>query len=915
MPLVIDPDDLSQGAVTTPTDAVWGTPTGREVAITSVGTELPDLNAGVYFEIRDHPDAENNGLYRVNETNPTTGTITAFKISGVAPIANAGGQTVRVFGTTATAKSVHFDTDTRNMYLLEQGNLDTDGVTVQADYSFIKLRWKDDNDLIKHPFPMIAITPEQFEFIADWNPFDAAPIGPFPTVTQGFDWTDGGGGNDTLTSNDPTEPSWVINGFRVGDELVVRGSEFEPDQTITILAISGVSDEVAEFATGTVSGTNTDDNTLVVRGAIRSRKLLRTGGWSEVAELNSLLLRQYPGVITLGTFEDALNDVAYGQFGDDPTDTGAAEDFDFAGPVNEAVLSYLANVAGPDTGTGFVVTLNTPVAGTDRLSRNDGGDFEADGFQVGGQVTIRTAEDAQNTGTFLIVGLTAGVDGDLDLQAQGGGDPGMVANAADTTMVLDINNRNQFRPRLRIRDADTNGKTFDASNLPAIGITGFDDFNNRVFRFPLANATDLKIAETDANIDANTPYTEMTIRYFDQAFNREVDSPTNRDFGVVIDVGTHSGVDGSFSASGNTLTSAEGGIVDDGRYEGGSLRIHEGADENTDFTIASGAPAITATTIQITSTFTATETNISFTAQRAAPVVASAEEIYEFVQRRLRENADIDDTDQVVTGRTADELMRFVGDAAELGQGIPVNPNGGGSGVIIEGFDSNDTNRLTFFDNTGTARTFPFVAAGTIQFNANLVNDTGPAEYFMFFEYTERFTNTGFGISGASGATATLDSSVTDLTAELTDGDYIRLTGYANDTNNGIWILTGTPAGAGPWTAAVRKVDGETVVNETAGPSVNLDKNPIDSPDAILVDDNSGADITGIIGASSVAFDFDYDNNVQGGRTAATDADIVIRALGEELGAFVEVFGTITRATGLVFSVVAPLERNFTNPV
>jgi hypothetical protein len=81
------------------------------------------------------------------------------------------------------------------------------------------------------------------------------------------------------------------------------------------------------------------------------------------------------------------------------------------------------------------------------------------------------------------------------------------------------------------------------------------------------------------------------------------------------------------------------------------------------------------------------------------------------------------------------------------------------------------------------------------------------------------------------------------------------------------------------------------------------------------VDDNGGADITGTVGGASVGFDFDYDNNVQGGRTAATDADIVIRALGEDLAAFVETFGTITRATGLSFSVVAPLERNFTNPV
>ena len=297
-----------------------------------------------------------------------------------------------------------------------------------------------------------------------------------------------------------------------------------------------------------------------------------------------------------------------------------------------------------------------------------------------------------------------------------------------------------------------------------------------------------------------------------------------------------------------------------------------------------------------------------------SPVTASAEEIYEFVQRQLRRDADIDTTDQVVTGRTADELLRFVGDSLEAGQAIPTNPNGGGSGVIIEGFDSNDTNRLSFFDNTGTERQFPFVAAGTITFNQNLQDDSGPAEYFMFYEYTERFTNTGFGLSSASADTATLDSSTTDLVAELADGDFIRLSGFSNEANNGIFVLTGSPSGTGPWTAPVRKLDGETLVDESAGPTVDLDKNPIDSDDAIIVDDNSGADISGAVPGASVAFDYDYDNNTQGGRTAGTDADIVIRAIGTDTAAFVEVFGTITRATGLSFSVVAPLERNFTNP-
>lgn len=816
MALIVDPDQLSQGAVTT-TGASTVTFSGASGATVTINgsADLAVIAAGDFFEVRDALNSANDGLYEETGGTPTTSAITATKVAGPNPVNDATGQQIRMFGNTTTPKSVHFDTGAKSVYLIEQGNLSVDGATMQAVYSFAKEEWKDDVDLIAFPFPLIAITPEQFEFIDDWNP---------------------------------------------------------------------------------------QDNTSPV---IQTRKLIRTGGWSEVSAAD-VLLAQYMGTVTLGQFEDNANDVAYYQLGNDPTDTTSTIDFTFAGPVNEAIQVYKGEVLGPyPTATeGFDITLDTPSAGIDRLTLNGAGSFLTEGFRVGSGITISNAETAANNGQYQINAVTATT---MDLVAVGGGDPGLTAVTDDNTMTVSVDDRFAIKLFLRVRDADPNGKTFDQSDLADIGFTAVD---NKVFRFPLANATDLKISETDANIAANSPYTQMAIRYFDQPFNREVDSATNRDFGVVIDVGTHSGVDGSFSAAGTVLTTAEGGMTVS-QFAGGTLRIHEGTDENTTFTISDN----TATTITISGgSFTATESNISFTAQRSSPVVATAEEIYEFVQWSLRQAADIDDTDQTVTGETADELLRFVGDSLECGQGIPSNPNGGGSGVIIEGFDSNDTNRLTFFDNTGVGRTFPFVAAGLITFNANLVNDTGPAEYFMYFEYTERFTNTGFSLTGASGATATLNSSVTDLVAELANGDYIRLTGFANAENNGVWVLTGAPAGTGPWTAAVRKVDGQTVVNEAAGPSVSLDKNPIGSPDAILVDNNSGADITGTIGASSVAFDFDYDNNVQGGRTAATDANIRIIALGLDTAAFVEVSGVIVRATGQSFSVVAPLERNYSNP-
>lgn len=284
---------------------------------------------------------------------------------------------------------------------------------------------------------------------------------------------------------------------------------------------------------------------------------------------------------------------------------------------------------------------------------------------------------------------------------------------------------------------------YGKTSLTAIGVTAMDSI---AYRFPVSTGADLKTAADDATVAANSPYTQILVRYFDQAFTRDVDSATDRNFGIVVDVGTHSGVDGSSTAAGNTLTSAEGGITG-ANYTGGKLTVHEGANAGT-YTV-SGTPS--ATVVTITGTFPSTVANQSFTLQRASPIVATAEQIYTKVQYLLRQAADIDSTDQSVTGKTADQLLHFVGDTLVCGRdaagNAPSNPNAGGSGVVIEGFSATDTNRLTFYDNTNTARTFPFVASLAINFGANLMADAS-AVYRIYFTTLPGAGN-DFGESGA----------------------------------------------------------------------------------------------------------------------------------------------------------------------
>jgi hypothetical protein len=629
----------------------------------------------------------------------------------------------------------------------------------------------------------------------------------------------------------------------------------------------------------------------VAAQSIQSKKLVRTAGWSEFDSTGAILQRQYSGIVTLGNFEDDVNDNAYYSLGTDPTDTGAAVDFTFAGPVNEAILVYSDIGVQGD----IVVTGNNNINSVT-------GDFINDGFKVGGSVTVRNAEDPANDGTWVLTAVTA-----TDLTVSG---TPLTNNADDTTMGLAADNRNAVFPKVRVRDADPTGKTYDASSIAAIGFSLID---NKAFRFPLSSVSDPFITETDANIAANSPYTEVRARYVEGTYNREVDTTTKRNFGIVIDVGTHS-KDQGVSNGTTTFTSANwnaGAGEALGDYTGGTLIIHEGTDQGS-HTI-SGTPTAPGGTLTIVLTvaLTGSETDLSFTMERATPLTATAKEIYEKVQYQLRQDSDIDETHNVVTGRTADELINFIGlTDVRFGESAPTNPNGGGSGVIVEGFDSNDTNNMFFFDNGGTSRNFPFVAAGTIGWSETLYPLDSAPEYWMFFQYSERVTVADFAISAASGDTASFDSSGANLPTVVTN-DYVQLTDMTNEENNGIWVVTDATPTASQFDA--RKVDGQTVVNEGAA-SHPLDLDPADSPQGIIVNDNGGSPITGSIGAASTSFDFDYDGNAQGGRTPGVDADILIKAIGLEDAVYAEALGVITRNTGLSYSVVSPLERNYQNP-
>lgn len=138
-----------------------------------------------------------------------------------------------------------------------------------------------------------------------------------------------------------------------------------------------------------------------------------------------------------------------------------------------------------------------------------------------------------------------------------------------------------------------------------------------------------------------------------------------------------------------------------------------------------------------------------------------------------------------VKGNIANPLFGFIGDTlATLG------------GVYIDNFATNDTNRIELYDITvdggltseyvpvvTTKRTFPFVAAGTMVFNAELVNDDD-AKYYMYFTNDDAGDNSGNDYDTVN-AIIVNDNSGNPITGSVTTSEIAFTYDYDNNIQRG----------------------------------------------------------------------------------------------------------------------------------
>ena len=714
-----------------------------------------------------------------------------------------------------TETEVNIDAENRDITLNLAGNLSADGVTLQALYSYLKKAWR----------------------IQTFTIGSGSSSGTTVTVANVTNVLPGMAVAVTAGTGTITAAATVVS--------VDSATTFTLSETPSV-ALSGATvqftNHLIEYPFPLVAITPeqfewsfdwTPSNAL-------SRQLLRTAGWREITTAG-LVTAEYVGVISLGNIDGTPTgggDKVYyayraaakktNGFTFSATQiTGAAGDFDSFGNGD------VVNISG-STGNDGIYTITTAATGSLTFP---GATFSTTGLDSA-TVTIRKI-NYESEADFTYAGA--------------------VNEAIQTFDGTTDNRTNELAIFIR-----EDGKTFDKSDTPAIGIATGDIINYQVFRFPLAESTDNKYTVNDAAIELA-----------DGA-------------GEFYDIAAGNGPEINFLAAdvgSNTLYTTD---LLSGPFNFGVTIDATAGDGNG--TNSTGA--------------------------------LTTEQLYSWVKYRLRRptsDGTVDDegADSVVQiGKTSDELLEFVGDTLQTKRVENADNTVVLDGVAIINFADGDIGNLRFRSTTNdTLQRFPSISSGQIQFNDNLKEDAA-GTFTMYFTYTRQYSVADLTWTQGAGSSGTLTGAAT--LPVTTQGDYIDVSGFTVSPNlNGVYEVTNTGTTS---SINVTRIDDLVL---PAGPEAqtgganNFRFNPVNSPDAIVVVDKDDNEIRGTTLVDfNYSFKFDQDLSPASGNTAenrlATEpANVSIRAVGTDKAQWVNTPFVITNNSGLNISVNAPLERNY----
>ena len=478
-------------------------------------------------------------------------------------------------------------------------------------------------------------------------------------------------------------------------------------------------------------------------------------------------------------------------------------------------------------------------------------------------------------------------------------DPSYYAQIEDfTTATSSFDKTGELNENVPITGANTYFKAFNRvqgknySSYALLSEQGLSALSYQAYSFPLSNSADNKITNTDDV--AVTAMTGIKINYL---------------------LGK-----GFTTFAGATVYPAESVVVDDtGRWFFTAL----GGTSTAAITAVSGD-------VSITDWVAYEGERLIGTVYRAFNRILSSDgayltqPVYEWSQYQLRRTGvDINAADVatiaqragVTNGEKAGDLLFFVGEQLYTHDGL-----------FVDGYASAEKNSYTFGDIRVDAggvdtegkpvasdpREFPFVSTGNNNFGANIVAaevaNAGTTKYALYYDYITSTTDStiGFTVTASPAGDITWTGTALD---HIIVGDYLVFSGFATDVLNGEWLVDSTGANT---MGVTRQGAGITVATEAAGASVTALEDPFESAGATLVKKDDNSDITGAVTAAQISWDYDYDNDTEGGR-AIGDVPVTLVTIADDGAQYLTVSHTITRTAGQNITANPVDELNYKN--
>lgn len=867
---------------------------------------------------------------------------------------------------------IHINAVDKTFYFKGGGNLASagSGATGQAVYSFFKDRWQDTAAITKFDFPMLSITNEQFEFIDGWIPDDGATY-TFTDLTfadadpdtithaDGIDFRDYYKVGDTITISGGTNDG---NVFTV--EIV----------TATVITLD-IGDAVT--AASNVAGTITSNIVAQTGFDTTTSKIIRTAGWAEtngtvvnkrssgIVSLGTLVdntdqpyyaqdnsftasttnteytgpvneaVRIFAGVtaaageIDFVSTNTILSDGTYRldvfEVGDVitvTTTTNNNTDYTVAAVVSPYELTTVETVTA-ETPTTCQLTLD--LSSYYAMYVRERGKLYADSDLIDIGVSTQALIDAStSTMTYIVYRFPFSNATDLNLETTADNQIDLVTTttAALTDVVFSATNTLTVASGLAgFVDGDYIKIKGSSVNDGFYTVNGASSATTLVVNETLSNVDDsgLDIIVTADGVADVSPYEVIDVEYLK---NPQTGTGVVNITGDWATGFTYALGDVAYDITGTPNSKSD---PDGARwyYVSATTGVSTGANMNADtgntWTIwekASGFgerwvnDAYYAFSVIIDANNTVSAGDEKANSPYTHASGGDKENIYDWAQWALRQT-DFIDIDATRNGNITNLLAIFVGATLETA-----------TGVFIDDLKPVDTNSVKFYDYAGTSRSYPLVVTVTINFNNNLSTDTDAVFYAYYSDPVADMnsgtdespvgTGTGAGIAGDTVTDATknyplnglvgLTGTITGTTGNLDDGDYVVASNTATEvtftslsytadessTTNLLVLFSGNEFGTVGATQVVRSPSG-----------------------------NVGSDVTNNVpdGATSSTYQFSYayDGDTTAGRSVSTDTDITVVSIGLETGQYVQAEGTITN-TGATVSLVAPLERNYSNP-